>query len=205
MKKPFTHTLLFLLPVLMLSLPAANAQDKPKGKEWAVPEKEAAKKSEIKFDANAVAAGKDLWAQNCKSCHGTKGLGDGSKAAKIDISCGDFSSKETQDISDGSLFWKITDGRKPMPSFSSKLTDAERWQLVAYIRTLKKAGSTSATTNKNTKDNSTPEKNNTAAKKDTTATGPEYLELKNEIDLLRKDMKALNSKVDSLKEEWQKK
>jgi len=112
-----------------------NAQAKPKGKEWKVPAADAAKKSPTKADATA---GKDLWSSNCKSCHGIKGLGDGTKAEKIDISCGDFSSKEFQSLSDGEIFYKTTVGRKPMPSFKEKLSDSERWQLVAFIRTLKK-------------------------------------------------------------------
>jgi len=111
-----------------------NAQAKPKGKEWKVPAADASKKSP-KVDA---AAGKELWSTNCKSCHGAKGLGDGSKAEKIDISCGDFSSKDVQSSTDGELFFKTTAGRKPMPSFKEKLSDTERWQLVAFIRTLKK-------------------------------------------------------------------
>jgi len=113
----------------------ANAQAKPKGKEWKVPAADAGKKSPTKADA---AAGKDLWSSNCKSCHGVKGLGDGPKAEKIDITCGDFSSKGFQSLSDGEIFYKTTAGRKPMPSFKEKLSDSERWQLVAYMRTMKK-------------------------------------------------------------------
>jgi len=117
----------------------ANAQDKPKGKEWLAPEAAAKKKSPVKADdAAAIKSGKDIWTQHCKSCHGVKGLGDGAKAAKLEISSGDFSSNETQDQSDGALYYKITEGRKPMPSFKEKLSDSERWQVVAYMRTLKK-------------------------------------------------------------------
>jgi mono/diheme cytochrome c family protein len=111
-----------------------NAQAKPKGKEWSVPTGDASKKSP-KVDA---AAGKEIWGTNCKSCHGVKGLGDGLKAEKIDISCGDFSSKEFQSLSDGVLFYKTKIGRKPMPSFKEKLSDTEVWQLVAFMRTFKK-------------------------------------------------------------------
>ena len=38
--------------------------------------------------------------------------------------------------SDGALFWKITQGRPPMTSFRTLLTDDQRWQVVNYIRTL---------------------------------------------------------------------
>lgn len=122
-----------------MSFGTAKAQAKPKGKEWKVADADAKKKSAVKNDDEAtIKAGKDVWNVQCKSCHGAKGLGDGPKAEKIDISCGDFSSKEIQDLSDGALFYKTTEGRKPMPSFKEKLSDTERWQVVAYIRTLKK-------------------------------------------------------------------
>ena len=40
----------------------------------------------------------------------------------------------------GALFWRMSNGnsRKGMPSFSS-FPEAQRWQLVLYIRSLKKA------------------------------------------------------------------
>jgi mono/diheme cytochrome c family protein len=117
---------------------SANAQAKPKGKEWKTPAADAKLKNPIKADENAIKEGKAIWLKDCKSCHGVKGLGDGTKAEKIDISCGDFSSKEFQALSDGEMFYKTTAGRKPMPSFKEKLSDTERWQLVVYMRTLKK-------------------------------------------------------------------
>lgn len=141
MKKVNQIALLLSASVFLvaMSFGTANAQAKPKGKEWKVADADAKKKSAVKNDDEAtIKAGKDVWNVQCKSCHGVKGLGDGPKAEKIDISCGDFSSKEIQDLSDGALFYKTTEGRKPMPSFKEKLSDTERWQVVAYIRTLKK-------------------------------------------------------------------
>lgn len=115
----------------------ANAQAKPKGKEWKTPAPDAKKKSTIKLtDASAISEGKALWGTNCKSCHGVKGLGDGTKAEKIDISCGDFSSKEFQAVTEGEMFYKTKIGRKPMPSYKEKLSDTEIWQLVAYMKTM---------------------------------------------------------------------
>lgn len=125
-----------LVATCFLFSQTALAQAKPKGKEWKVPEADAKIKSPIQADAAAIQAGKDIWTQQCKSCHGTKGLGDGAKAAKIDIACGDFSAKELQGETDGELYWKTTEGRKPMPSFKDKLTNTERWQVTAYSRTL---------------------------------------------------------------------
>lgn len=118
---------------------SATAQEKPKGKEWKVPAADANKKSTVKLtDADVISEGKAIWIKDCKSCHGVKGLGDGSKAEKIDISCGDFSSKEFQDKTDGEHFYYTKIGRKPMPSYKEKLSDAEIWKVVAYMRTMKK-------------------------------------------------------------------
>lgn len=122
--------------LVTFSFGSLSAQEKPKGKEWKVSEADAKIKSSVKSDDATIAAGKDIWSQQCKSCHGAKGLGDGAKAEKLEISCGDFSSKDIQSLSDGALYWKITEGRKPMPSFKEKLSDTERWQVVAYMRTL---------------------------------------------------------------------
>ncbi len=112
----------------------SNAQAKPKGKEWKVPAADSGKKMPSGINA---ADGKGLWGTNCKSCHGVKGQGDGPKAEKIDITCGDFSTKEYQSKSDGDMFYYTKIGRKPMPSYKEKLSDTEIWQLVAYMRTMK--------------------------------------------------------------------
>jgi mono/diheme cytochrome c family protein len=86
-----------------------------------------------------VATGKELYAKHCKSCHGAKGLGDGPKASGLKTTCGDFSSKEFQAFTDGEIFYKTTFGRDEMPAYEKKIADdADRWALVAFMRTLKK-------------------------------------------------------------------
>jgi mono/diheme cytochrome c family protein len=116
-----------------------SAQDKPKGKPWPAPEAALKVKNPIKVDDASISEGKELYAQHCKSCHGAKGKGDGTKAEKIDISCGDFTGEDFAKISDAEAFWKTTEGRKPMPSFKEKLSDNERWTVINYVRSLGKA------------------------------------------------------------------
>lgn len=118
-----------------LSFTVLNYQAKP----WPVPDKEKNVKNPVAADAASLADGKNLWNTHCKSCHGAKGLGDGSKAAQLKTEPGDFSKAEVQSQTDGMLFYKISEGRDDMPSFKKKLPDAEeRWQLVNFIKTLKK-------------------------------------------------------------------
>ena len=106
---------------------------------WIVPESNKKMKNPVASDAESIAAGKALWTTHCKSCHGAKGLGDGPKAATLKTEPGDFSKTETQSQTDGSLFYKTSEGRDDMPSFKKKIPDQDDiWSLVNYLRTLKK-------------------------------------------------------------------
>jgi mono/diheme cytochrome c family protein len=116
---------------------SANAQAKPKGLPWPAPPAAISVKNPVKSDAVSIKDGKTLYIKNCQSCHGDAGKGDGTKAKNLDISCGDLSLAGIAKITDGELYWKMTEGRKPMPTFSKKLTNNERWSVINYLRTLK--------------------------------------------------------------------
>jgi mono/diheme cytochrome c family protein len=106
--------------------------------EWVVPAKFKTMKNPTSDSKENIANGKDLYAKHCKSCHGAAGLGDGPKAASLDVSCGDFSQAKFQGQSDGDLFFKITEGRAKMPSFKKNIPDDnDRWMIVHYMRSFK--------------------------------------------------------------------
>lgn len=109
------------------------------GSDWVVPDKYKNMKNPVASNAESIAEGKTLYNKHCKSCHGTKGLGDGTKAAQLKTKCGDFSSSKFQSQSDGSIFYKSNEGRDDMPSFKKKIPEqSEMWSIVNYVRTLKK-------------------------------------------------------------------
>ena len=116
--------------------PAALAD----GDAWVAPTRAARKANPIPEDEKSVALGAKLYARECLSCHGAKGKGDGSAAGTLEKKPGDLSSPKLAEQSDGALYWKITEGRKPMPTFEKLLTDEERWHVVNFIRTLAKTG-----------------------------------------------------------------
>src|SRR2546428_147266 len=74
------------------------------------------------------------YTKHCASCHGPSGDGDGSAAAELGIHPAKLSESRSQ--SDGALFWKITTGKKPMPGYGAKLSEADRWNVINYLKTL---------------------------------------------------------------------
>lgn len=102
--------------------------------EWKAPADAKAMKNPVKGMGNA----KKAVETNCVSCHGASGKGDGPAAAALPPpKPADWTSAKVQAESDGELFWKISNGRGAMPPWKH-LPDKERWEIVNYIRTLKK-------------------------------------------------------------------
>ncbi len=135
MQKIATVMLTAAIVVMFVLGNTAQAQQ-AKAKPWPVADKDKNMKAPGKAD---LANGKELWAKHCKSCHGSKGLGDGPKAAGLKTFAGDFSSAAFQAGTDGELFFRTNKGRDEMPAYEKKIPDAkDRWDLVGYMRTFKK-------------------------------------------------------------------
>ncbi len=108
-------------------------------KPWNAPADKAKVVNTVKSSAASIAEGKTLWSTHCASCHGKAGLGDGSKSAQLATTPPDFTKAAFQSQTDGSLFYKTSEGRGDMPSFKKKIADQEDiWNLVNYMRSLKK-------------------------------------------------------------------
>lgn len=108
---------------------AAPAED------WKAPERAKNQKNPVPADAAAVAAGKAVYTANCLACHGNTGKGDGPAAISIDPRPKDLSDPRVSSQTDGELFWKITEGKKPMPPYKKLLSETDRWKVIDYLRT----------------------------------------------------------------------
>jgi copper transport protein len=89
----------------------------------------------VPISNESVAAGKELYMQNCAVCHGDSGHGDGPAARALNPQPFDLT-VHVGLHADGVLWGWITDGipRTAMPSWKDKLTDQQRWELVDYMR-----------------------------------------------------------------------
>jgi mono/diheme cytochrome c family protein len=124
-----------------LALPFAMAKDKSdkakddkvKNSVYAelakVPAKDAAKQNPYEKDPDAIAAGQKIFGLHCAECHGANG--DGAHKGPS------LRAEQVQQTTAGSLFWVLTNGevRKGMPVWS-KLPEAQRWQIVSYMKSL---------------------------------------------------------------------
>jgi len=122
----------FFLFLMFIAL-GTKAQTK-----WIAPKEADNLKNPLTGNTDVLKEGKSLYTSYCTPCHGEKGKGDGVAAASLSTKPADHSSAYVQDQTDGALFWMITEGRNPMPTYKQALPENQRWELVNYIRTLAK-------------------------------------------------------------------
>jgi mono/diheme cytochrome c family protein len=81
-----------------------------------------------------------LYKNNCAKCHGVDGLATGSSIASLNLSgVGNMALTTLQEQSDDELFATISGGKgREMPPWQLSLSEDERWEVIAYIRTLAK-------------------------------------------------------------------
>lgn len=118
-----------ILTIWLLFVPVAMMAQS----EWTVSEDKQNTQNPIAFSNESMKAGKAAYMINCKSCHGDPTKNNVLAAlvpTPTDLGKQDFLDKN----SDGSLFYKITEGKATMPQFGSILSEEDRWNVVNYIR-----------------------------------------------------------------------
>lgn len=125
-------TLLGLLCFLIVGF-NGHAQEK-----WTAPASADKIVNPLKNDANATANGKRTYKILCVVCHGAKGKGDGVGGSGLTPKPTNLTDSDAQGQTDGAIFWKIKEGRAPMASYETSIPEKKRWEIINYIRTLKK-------------------------------------------------------------------
>jgi mono/diheme cytochrome c family protein len=110
----------------------------PKPGPWEAPVESKMLQNPVKTDGRTVERGKALYRKHCVPCHGESGVGDGAMAKKLGYKPANLTLERLSQQTDGEIFWKVSKGRSPMPTFEKDLAERERWDLVSYVRTLLK-------------------------------------------------------------------
>jgi mono/diheme cytochrome c family protein len=93
----------------------------------------------VKRTPEGLKAAEELFQQNCVICHGKTGASNGPAAESLPQKPANFTDAQMMKVAtDGELFWKMTTGRAPMPSWQDRLSETQRWTLVNYLRELTK-------------------------------------------------------------------
>ncbi len=129
LRKFLFAALLILICVLIVHW--LNEQNKP----WVVPGEYKSLKNPLLPSEPNLSTARQIYAEECAQCHGEHGRGDGPEArTHIPLPADLTDAKRMATVTDGEIFYQITEGRRPMPSFKRRLTQDQRWQLVLLVR-----------------------------------------------------------------------
>lgn len=120
-----------LLLICVLIVRWLNEQSKP----WVIPLEYKSLKNPLLPSESLLSSARETYADQCVQCHGERGKGDGPQAWMHRPLPADLTdTKHITSLTDGEIFYQITEGRRPMPSFRHRLTEDQRWELVLLVR-----------------------------------------------------------------------
>jgi mono/diheme cytochrome c family protein len=129
LKNTLLYGLIALLPLLFSNNLLAHR--------WMAPKEAAQKQNPIPLNQVTGSSGKEIYTQNCAYCHGNNARGFSSEGTGL--------RKDTPNLiqalknhTDGDLHWKIQNGKDAMPSFQEDLSENDIWNVINYIKSLKK-------------------------------------------------------------------
>lgn len=104
-------------------------------RQWKIPDEAKLRRNPIEPSSTALASARAIYLDKCVQCHGDRGKGDGPDAAMYYPAPASLNDgKRMNAVTDGELFYEISEGRKPMPAFKKRLSEEQRWQLVLLVR-----------------------------------------------------------------------
>lgn len=133
-KRSLTAFVTLVLALVSFSLFAGDGYNPEEG--WKIPPPVKKIQNPLKPTEDNLRMGEVAFEKFCASCHGSSGKGDGTKAKDLDSDPGDFTHPNFKQVSDGTLFFMINEGKDEMKAFKKKMSDKQIWQTILYMRTL---------------------------------------------------------------------
>jgi mono/diheme cytochrome c family protein len=114
-----------------------------------VPAEYAQKTSPFAADEASLGRGQAIYDQQCATCHGESGMGDGPAGANLDPPASPVA-HTSQMLADDYLFWRLSEGGMPfktaMPAWKDILSEDQRWDVLHYVRALGSEGAAAIAT-----------------------------------------------------------
>jgi len=108
------------------------------GADWTIPADAADLKSPLTPSPAVLKKGASIFESRCRLCHGPEGRGNGPLSDPAHPAA-DLTAGVAADLApDGVLFYRVWNGKRPMPAFKSELSQEDVWAVVEYVKTLKK-------------------------------------------------------------------
>jgi len=99
------------------------------------------KKNPVAATAAGLAEARKFFGYSCAMCHGKDGDGKGDLAADMKLELHDWrDASSIEKMTDGELFWIISNGKGKMPGNGDRETEKMRWNYVNLVRSFAKKG-----------------------------------------------------------------
>jgi cytochrome c5 len=103
-----------------------------------VPDDYAGLSNPLADDPGAAGRGLATYQRDCAECHGEQARGHGPRATELSPPPSDLVEVASRDdVTDGYLFWRISDGGEAamtaMPAWRDALSDDEIWELISFL------------------------------------------------------------------------
>jgi len=140
------RTVLVLNVILLASFGILYAkpisiQEKPGSAEPKMTPEDAARKNPVTPTPEGLAEVRKLFGYNCAMCHGKSGDGKGDLAADMKLELRDWrDASSLEKMTDGELFWIISNGKGKMPGEGDRTPEKARWNFVNLVRSFAKKG-----------------------------------------------------------------
>ena len=140
------RTVLVLSTILLVSYGVANpepnpTQEKPGTAEPKITPEDSAKKNPVPPTAEGLAQARKTFGYTCAMCHGKSGDGKGDLAVEMKLELHDWrDASSIEKMTDGELFWIISNGKGKMPGEGDRTPEKARWNFVNLVRSFAKQG-----------------------------------------------------------------
>lgn len=103
------------------------------------------KKNPVAPSAEGLAQARKMFGYNCAMCHGKTGDGKGDLAADMKLELRDWRDPASlEKMTDGELFWIISNGKGKMPGEGDRDPEKMRWNYVNLVRSFAKKDAAAA-------------------------------------------------------------